>query len=123
MSSSPRMCPDVTQTAFTGLGIGAPWQIVVVPADGGTPQPVFPEARNQSSPAWSGDGQSLIFGRLPWLESGRNLPVRLEKVDLQSHKLSEIAGSEDMLKPSVSPDGKYLSAVHTAAAESLSIYH
>ena len=56
------------------------------------------------------------------MESGRNLPVRLEKVDLHSHKLSEIAGSEDMLKPSVSPDGKYLSAVHTAAAEQLSIY-
>src|SRR6201987_4583900 len=122
MAAAPQWSPDGTQIAFTRIRVGEPWQIVVVPAEGGTPQPVFPEARNQSSPAWSGDGQSLIFGRLPWLESGRNLPVRLEKVDLQSHKLSEIAGSEDMLKPSVSPDGKYLSAVHTAAAEQLSIY-
>ena len=122
MASAPKWSPDGTQIAFTRIRVGEPWQIVVVPAEGGTPQPVFPEARNQSSPAWSGDGQSLIFGRLPWLESGRNLPVRLEKVDLQSHKLSEIAGSEDMLKPSVSPNGKYLCAVHTAAAEQLSIY-
>ena len=55
------------------------------------------------------------------MESGRNLPVRLEKVDLHSHKLSEIAGSEDMLTPSASPDGKFLSALHTAAQQ-LSIY-
>jgi len=122
MAAAPQWSPDGTQIAFTRIRIGEPWQIVVVPADGGTPQSVFPEARNQSSPAWSGDGQLLIFSRLPWLESGKNLPVRLEKVDLHSHKLSEIAGSEDMLTPSVSPDGKYLSAMHTAAAQQLSIY-
>jgi hypothetical protein len=32
------------------------------------------------------------------------------------------SGSEDMLTPSVSPDGKFLSALHTAAAQQLSIY-
>ena len=122
MASAPQWSPDGTQIAFTRIRVGEPWQIYVVPAEGGTPLSVFPEARNQSSPAWSGDGQSLVFGRLPWLESGRNLPVRLERVDLHSHKLSEIAGSEDMLTPSVSPDGKFLSALHTAAAQRLSIY-
>ena len=121
-ASAPQWSPDGTQIAFTRIRVGEPWQIVVVPADGGTPQSVFPEARNQSSPAWSGDGQSLIFSRLPWLESGKNLPVRLEKVDLHSHKLLEIPGSEDMLTPSVSPDSKYLSAMHTAADLQLSIY-
>jgi len=122
MAAAPQWSPDGTKIAFTRIRVGEPSQIDVVPAEGGTPQSVFPEARNQSSPAWSGDGQSLIFSRLPWLESGRNFPVRLEKVDLHSHKLSEIAGSEDMLTPSVSPDGKYLSALHTAAAQQLSIY-
>jgi serine/threonine protein kinase/Tol biopolymer transport system component len=122
MAAAPQWSPDGTQIAFSRIRVGEPWQIDIVPAEGGTPQSVFPEARNQSSPAWSGDGQSLIFGRLPWLESGKNLPVRLEKVDLHSHKLSEIAGSEDMLTPSVSPDGKFLSALHTAAAQQLWIY-
>jgi Tol biopolymer transport system component len=122
MAAAPQWSPDGTLIAFSRIRVGEPWQIDIVPAEGGTPQSVFPEARNQSSPAWSGDGQSLIFGRLPWLESGKNLPVRLEKVDLHSHKLSEIAGSEDMLTPSVSPDGKFLSALHTAAAQQLWIY-
>ena len=122
MAAAPQWSPDGTQIAFSRIRVGEPWQIDIVPAEGGTPQSVFPEARNQSSPAWSGDGQSLIFGRLPWLESGKNLPVRLEKVDLHSHKLLEIPGSEDMLTPSVSPDGKFLSALHTAAAQQLSIY-
>jgi serine/threonine protein kinase/Tol biopolymer transport system component len=122
MAAAPQWSPDGTQIAFTRIRVGELLQIDIVSAEGGTPQSVFPEARNQSSPAWSGDGQSLIFGRLPWMESGRNLPVRLEKVDLHSHKLSEIAGSEDMLTPSVSPDGKYLSAMHTAAAQQLSIF-
>jgi serine/threonine protein kinase/Tol biopolymer transport system component len=122
MAASPQWSPDGTQVAFSRIRVGEPWQIDIVPAEGGSPQSVFPEARNQSSPAWSGDGQSLIFSRLPWLESGKNLPVRLEKVDLHSHKLSEIAGSEDMLTPSVSPDGKFLSALHTAAAQQLWIY-
>ena len=122
MAAAPQWSPDGTQIAFSRIRVGEPWQIDIVPAEGGTPQSVFPEARNQSSAAWSGDGQSLIFGRLPWLESGKNLPVRLEKVDLHSHKLSEIPGSEDMLTPSVSPDGKFLSALHTAAAQQLWIY-
>jgi len=122
MAAAPQWSPDGTQIAFSRIRVGEPWQIDIVPAEGGTPQSVFPEARNQSSPTWSGDGQSLIFGRLPWLESGKNLPVRLEKVDLHSHKLSEIPGSEDMLTPSVSPDGKFLSALHTAAAPQLWIY-
>src|SRR6201987_2469638 len=121
MAAAPQWSPDGSEIAFTRIRVGEPLQICVVPAEGGTPQSVLPEARNQSSPAWSGDGQSLIFSRLPWLESGKNLPVRLEKIDLHSHKLSEIAGSEDMLTPSVSPDGKFLSALHTAAQQ-LSIY-
>ena len=122
MAASPQWSPDGTQIAFTRMHVGEPLQIDVVPADGGTPQSVFPEERNQASPSWSGDGQSLIFSRLPWLESGKNLSVSLERVDLHSHRLSEMPGSQDMLTPSISPDGKFLCALHTAAAQLLSIY-
>ncbi len=122
MAASPQWSPDGTQIAFTRMQVGEPLQIEVVPSDGGTAQVIFPEARNQASPAWSADGQSLIFSRLPWLESGKNLPVWLEKLDLNTHKLSELAGSEDMLTASISPDGKFLSALHTAAAQRVSIY-
>ena len=60
-------------------------------------------------------GQALIFGRLPFLESGKSVPVRLEQVDLQTHHVSDVPGSEDMLAPVVSPDGKFIAALHTEA--------
>jgi Tol biopolymer transport system component len=122
IAAAPEWSPDGTQIAFTRMQVGEPLQIEVVPSEGGTAQLVFPEARNQASPAWSGDGQSLIFGRLAWLESGKNLSVWLEKVDLATHKLSEIPGSEDMLTPSISPDGRFLSALHTASGQLVSVF-
>jgi Tol biopolymer transport system component len=88
-------------------------QIELIPSEGGTPREVYPEPRNQGSPAWSADGKSLIFGRLPWLEIGHKLPVRLAKLDFRTRQLAEIPGSEDMFLPAMSPDGKFLAALHT----------
>ncbi len=122
MASSPQWSPDGRQIAFTRIRIGEPLQIEIVSADGGTSRDVFPEARNQGAATWSADGQSMIFGRLPWLESGKSLPTLLEKVDLHTHQLSEIAGSEDILAPSISPDGKYLCAVHTSGDPRVAVY-
>src|ERR1700722_18043145 len=122
MADAPQWSPDGTQIAFTRMRVGEPLQIELVSSDGGTPQLVFPEARNQASPAWSGDGQSLIFGRLPWLESGKNLPVWLERIDLHTRELSEVPGSGEMLAPSMSPDGKFLSALHTVSGQQVSVY-
>ena len=116
-ADSPKWAPDAARIAFSGIRIGQPMQIEMISAEGGTPEVVFPEARDQGTPTWSADGQSIIFGRLPWLESGRKIPVFLEKLDLHDRKLIQIAGSEDMLTPSVSPDGKFLAAVHTAATQ------
>jgi eukaryotic-like serine/threonine-protein kinase len=121
MARSPKWSPDGTQVAFVGTRAGQPLQIQLVAAEGGTPQTVFPEARNQGSPTWLPDGRSLIFGRQPWLESGKSIPALLEKVDLRTHQLSEIPGSEDMLTPAVSPDGRFLAALHTVA-EGVALY-
>lgn len=89
----------------------------VISAEGGDAEPIFPETRDQDAPCWSPDGKSLFFGRLPWLETGKRLVSRIEKIDLATHQASEIPGSEDMLSPASSPDGKYLAAVYTSAAK------
>jgi Tol biopolymer transport system component len=115
MASSPRWSPDGTRIAFVSVHPGQPLQIQVVPAEGSSPETVLPEARNQGNPRWMPSGQTLIFGRLPFLESGKSMPVRLREVDLQTHKVSDVAGSEDMLAPVVSPDGKFMAALHTEA--------
>ena len=114
-ASWPRWSPDGTRIAFVGIHPGQPMQIQLVPAGGGSPQAVFPEARNQGSPTWLPDGQTLIFGRQPFLEGDKNIPFRLEKIDLSTHQISEIVGSDDMFVPVISPDGKFLAAVHTLA--------
>jgi eukaryotic-like serine/threonine-protein kinase len=116
VASVPKWSPDGRQIAFTGIRIGQPMQIELIPAEGGTPHEVYPESRNQGSPAWCADGQSLIFGRLPWLEIGRKLPVRLAKFDFRTRQLAEIPGSEDMLSPAMSSDGRFLAALHTTAS-------
>jgi Tol biopolymer transport system component len=116
VASLPKWSPDGHQIAFAGIRIGQPMQIELIPAEGGTPREVYPEARNQGSPAWSADGQSLIFGRLPWLEIRQKLPVRLVKFDFRTRQLADIPGSEDMFLPAMSPDGRFLAALHAAGS-------
>jgi dipeptidyl aminopeptidase/acylaminoacyl peptidase len=89
----PKWSPDGQQIAFAGIRIGEPMQIELISAEGGTPREVYPEARNQGSPARSADGQSLIFGRLPWLEIRQKLPVRLVKFDFRTRQLADIPDS------------------------------
>jgi Tol biopolymer transport system component len=115
VASLPKWSPDSRQIAFAGIRIGQPMQIELISADGGTPREIFPEARNQGFPAWSADGQSIIFGRLPWLEIDRKLPVPLARFDFRTRQLFEISGSDDMVLPATSPDGRFLAALHTAA--------
>jgi len=121
VASSPKWSPDGQQIAFAAVRIGQPMQIELISAEGGTPREVYPEGRNQGSPAWSAGGQSLIFGRLPWLEIGHKVPVRLAKFDFRTRQLTEIPGSDDMFLPAMSPDGRFLAALH-AAESHVAIY-
>jgi hypothetical protein len=44
------------------------------------------------------------------------------KVDLQSHQLSDLPGSEDSFSPIVSPDGRWLAARHGPLLSKLAFY-
>jgi eukaryotic-like serine/threonine-protein kinase len=122
MAVSPKWSPDGTQIAFTAVRIGEPLRIEIISADGGTSRSIFHEERNQGSATWSADGDSIFFGRLPWMESGKSLPVQIEKVDLHTHQISVLPSSQDMLAPTISPDGKYLAALHSEKAEKFALY-
>jgi Tol biopolymer transport system component len=106
----PRWSPDGTQITFFGGMPGKPWKVYVIPATGGTPESVWPETLNQGDPNWSPDGNSLVFGRLPW-KTGATEPCAIYILDLKTRRLSQVEGSEGLFSPRWSPDGKYLMAM------------
>ena len=75
----PRWSPDGKQIAFFGHPPGAPYQIYVVPAEGGTPELIYRNDMNLADPSWSPDGKSMAFGEnSPEQSRLRRLHARFE---------------------------------------------
>jgi serine/threonine protein kinase len=102
----PRWSPDGTRIAFVGKAPGRPWQIHIVPAEGG-PLEVLP-AEDVGDPGWTADGAGIVFGPA----SGRNPVIHLWDLDLRQQTL--VPGSQGLFSPRPSPDGRYLAALDTS---------
>jgi len=108
----PRWSPDGKRIAFRTLIPGKSSKIFIVPANGGTSEEVVSEDRGEVDPAWSPDGNSLIFGRLRTLEPGIPASSRaIYMVNLITHQISTLPGSEGLFSPKWAPDGRYLAAM------------
>jgi Tol biopolymer transport system component len=106
----PRWSPDGTRIAFMGQEPGKPWSVYVMPAEGGTPERPVPGEHHTRNPTWSPDGKSLSFGRWPTFEAPGAGTLDVEIVDLQTHAVSKVAGSEELYDPRWSPDGRHILA-------------
>ena len=100
----PRWSPDQKQIVFTASLHSRRTRNYLISVDGGTPQPVLPGEPEEGDPNWSADGNSLVFASF----SSHNSVVNI--VDLQTHKVSVVPGSEGMFSPHWSPDGRYIAA-------------
>jgi Tol biopolymer transport system component len=110
--------PDGKSVAFTGKAPGQPWRIYLVSTEGGTPEPVSTGECNESDPAWSADGNTLVFGCGFGYVAAK---TGLQLLDLRTRRLSTLPGSEGLYSPRWSPDGRYIVAL-TAEGEKLMLY-
>ncbi|HEV3277299.1 MAG TPA: protein kinase [Terriglobia bacterium] len=110
----PYWSPDGKSIAFMGQGPGKPWQVYVVPADGGTPRMLSPGDRNYGDPSWSPDGSSLAFGKLPFAEPDNAGGIFI--LDLKTNQTTKLPDSERVFAPRWSPDGRYI-AVQTSDSQ------
>jgi Tol biopolymer transport system component len=110
-ASEPVWSPDGRWIAFMGTEPRKPWKLYLVSADGGVPQRLMPGERMEANPGWSPDGTRLVFGRIPWLEGGTAGVATIQVLDLKTKRVSTLPGSEGLMSPRWSSDGRYIAAM------------
>ncbi len=105
----PRWSPDGKQVAFVGTEQGKPWKIFLISPQGGMPQELFSQDRQENDATWSPDGKQIAFGRPSY---GMDLgELEIQIFDLTTHQASSVPGSRGLFSPRWSPDGRYLAAI------------
>jgi Tol biopolymer transport system component/DNA-binding winged helix-turn-helix (wHTH) protein len=101
----PRWSPDGKQIAFNANFPGRPWNIYLIPAQGGEPKQLLPDTDDRVDANWSSDGNSLVFGSF-------DLPDHSIWIyDLRTSQVSTLPGSAGLFSPRWSPDGRYICAI------------
>jgi DNA-binding winged helix-turn-helix (wHTH) protein/Tol biopolymer transport system component len=102
----PRWSPDAKEVAFTGRKPGENWKVYVIPAEGGTPQPIDDRKDKETDPTWSPDGNSIAVGG-----HYHDGDATIRVVDLKTHNVSDLPDSKGLFSPRWSPDGRYIAAL------------
>jgi Tol biopolymer transport system component/tRNA A-37 threonylcarbamoyl transferase component Bud32 len=105
----PTWSPDGKKISFAGGDPGKNYAIYTIAAEGGAAQQMF-GAQNSDVifPNWMPDGKSILFQKIQ-ASSGNNRND-LEMLDVLTAKVSVLPGSENLISPALSPDGRLLAA-------------
>jgi DNA-binding winged helix-turn-helix (wHTH) protein/Tol biopolymer transport system component len=108
---APHWSPDQKQILFTGFLLDRQPRLYVVSAQGGAPQNVLPTNNKWASVSgdWRTDGRQIVLD-VQDVESGREPEIRI--LDLESNKLTRLVGSEGLIEPRWSADGRYIAALN-----------
>jgi eukaryotic-like serine/threonine-protein kinase len=99
----PHWSPAGDQIAFVDSQPGKPWRILLIPTTGGTWRAAMPEDESGVDPTWFPDNHSLLFGK-------GQFGAGIYRVNLLTHRVLKVAGSDGLFSPRLSPDGSYISA-------------
>jgi Tol biopolymer transport system component len=108
---APHFSQDGRYIAFCRFLPGSDSKIYVLPFDGGKPEQVTDANHGKGGdwdPAWSADGNSIVFGDS---YETADLPQdrrKLHRLDLKTRTVSDLPGSEGMWSPRYSHDGRFL---------------
>ena len=109
LAGLPRWSPDATQIAYVAGQSGRPLQMFLISAQGGAPQQMLAENHPQLDATWSPEGKKIAFGRNG--ASGSEGQI-ISIIDLVTHQVSTVPGSQNLFSPRWSPDGQYLAALN-----------
>ena len=104
----PRWSPDGKNILFFEFALSSdkPARIYEVSADGGSLRLLLPDNHTQQlDPNWSPDGSKIIFAN-----ESNDPSSAIHILDLSTHQLSDLPGSEGLYSPRWSPDGRHVSA-------------
>ncbi len=102
----PHWSGDGSRIAYVSLQPGRPSKISVISPSGGKAEDILKESRGQIDANWSSDGNRIMFG---YLHDEQGIDIRV--IDLKTHQVSTIPGSEGLFSPRWSPDGRYVAAL------------
>jgi Tol biopolymer transport system component/DNA-binding winged helix-turn-helix (wHTH) protein len=104
----PQWSPDGKRIAFFDVAPGKPWKIYLISSDGGMPEPLLDESRNEMDPTWSPDGTSVAFSYFPLFDRTTPEKLGIFIVNVNNRSVQKVPGSDGLWAPHWSPDGRYL---------------